>query len=97
MARFLNGLNKDIANVVELQYYMRIEDMIHMAVKIEKRLKRKGSAKPSGYLGFFLGWKSNFWRKGNTYVKPITTPKVTKPFFVRKQVVALEEKRECIA
>jgi len=71
--------------------------MTHLAVKIEKQLKRKGSSKPSGYLGFFLGWKSNFWREGNAYVKPITTLKVTKPFFIRKQVVALEEKRECIA
>jgi hypothetical protein len=29
MARFLNGLNRDIANMVEL------EDMVHMAIKME--------------------------------------------------------------
>ena len=35
MARFLNGLNQDIANVVELQYYVEFEDMVHMAIKVE--------------------------------------------------------------
>uniref|UniRef100_A0A2N9H973 Retrotransposon gag domain-containing protein n=1 Tax=Fagus sylvatica TaxID=28930 RepID=A0A2N9H973_FAGSY len=30
MARFLNGLNRDIANVVELQHYVELEDMVHM-------------------------------------------------------------------
>uniref|UniRef100_A0A2N9EIL3 Reverse transcriptase domain-containing protein n=1 Tax=Fagus sylvatica TaxID=28930 RepID=A0A2N9EIL3_FAGSY len=33
MARFLNGLNWDIANVVELQHYVELEDMVHMAIK----------------------------------------------------------------
>ena len=36
MARFLNGLNQDIANVVEL------EDMVHMTIKVERQFKRKG-------------------------------------------------------
>ena len=36
MARFLSGLNKDIVNVIELQYYMEIEDMMHMAMKVER-------------------------------------------------------------
>ena len=35
MARFLNGLNRDIANVVELQHYVELEDMVHMAIKVE--------------------------------------------------------------
>ena len=35
MARFLNGLNQDIANVVELQHYVELEDMVHMAIKME--------------------------------------------------------------
>jgi hypothetical protein len=36
MARFLNGLNRDIANVVELQHYVELEDMVHMAMKVER-------------------------------------------------------------
>ena len=35
MARFLNGLNRDIANVVELQHYVELEDMVHMEIKVE--------------------------------------------------------------
>jgi hypothetical protein len=42
MARFLNGLNRDIVNVVELHYYLEIEDMVYMAIKVEIQLKRKG-------------------------------------------------------
>ena len=43
MARFLVGLNQEIANLVELQDYVELEDMVHMAIKIEKQLKRKGN------------------------------------------------------
>ena len=43
MARFLNGLNRDIANMVELQHYVELEDMVHMAIKVERQLKRKGT------------------------------------------------------
>ncbi|KAA3455817.1 Retrovirus-related Pol polyprotein from transposon 17.6 [Gossypium australe] len=41
MARFLAGLNRDIANVVKLQHYVKIIDMVHMAIKVEKQLKKK--------------------------------------------------------
>jgi len=34
MARFLNRLNRDIANIVELQHCVELEDMIHMATKV---------------------------------------------------------------
>ncbi|XP_052486321.1 uncharacterized protein LOC128041058 [Gossypium raimondii] len=45
MARFLVGLNRDIANVVELQHYVDIVDMVHVAIKVEKQLKRKSSSR----------------------------------------------------
>ncbi|KAA3466420.1 reverse transcriptase [Gossypium australe] len=35
MACFLVGLNRDIANIVELQHYVEVVDMVHMAIKIE--------------------------------------------------------------
>ena len=35
MARFLNGLNHGITNVVELQHYVNLEDMVHMDTKVE--------------------------------------------------------------
>ena len=35
MARFLGGLNKEIANVVELHHYIELEEMVNMAMKVE--------------------------------------------------------------
>ena len=35
MARFLNGLNHDIANIVEFQHYVEMEDLLHMTIKVE--------------------------------------------------------------
>ncbi|XP_057808596.1 uncharacterized protein LOC131023071 [Salvia miltiorrhiza] len=43
MARFLCGLNKEIANIVDLQHYVELEDMVHMAMKVERQLKKKGT------------------------------------------------------
>ena len=58
MARFLNGLNRDIANVVELQHYVELEDMLHMAIKVEWQLKRKGTRSFQN-LGSSASWRSN--------------------------------------
>ena len=44
MARFLVGLNQRIANLVELQHYVELEYMVHMAIKIENQLKRRGNS-----------------------------------------------------
>ena len=33
MVRFLVGLNQEIQNVVELQHYVELEDVLHMVVK----------------------------------------------------------------
>ncbi|KAL4348034.1 hypothetical protein GQ457_17G008540 [Hibiscus cannabinus] len=41
MARFLAGLNTEISNVVELQHYVELEDMVYMAIKVEKQQRRK--------------------------------------------------------
>ena len=39
MARFLAGLNCDIRDVVVvLQHYVDLEDLIHLAMKVEKQL-----------------------------------------------------------
>ena len=36
LARFLNGLCKDVADVVELHHYVELEDLVHLAIKVEK-------------------------------------------------------------
>ncbi|KAH9705032.1 hypothetical protein KPL70_011714 [Citrus sinensis] len=56
MARFLHGLNQDIANVVDLQHYVELEDMVHMAMKVERQWKKKGSTRTN--LGSSSSWKS---------------------------------------
>ena len=42
MARFLGGLNRDIAIQLELQQYLELEEMLHVAIKLENQFKRRG-------------------------------------------------------
>ncbi|XP_027171671.1 uncharacterized protein LOC113771270 [Coffea eugenioides] len=46
MARFLHGLRPKIAEVVELQHYLDMNDMLKKAVTVERCLKRRGSGRP---------------------------------------------------
>jgi len=64
MARFLNGLNRKITNVVELQHYVELEDMIHMATKAEEQIRRNGQVKLVFNLGSLSSWKPNLRREG---------------------------------
>ncbi|KAL4336127.1 hypothetical protein GQ457_07G006400 [Hibiscus cannabinus] len=41
MAQFLNDLKTDIANVVELQHYVELDEIVHMAIKVEHQQRRK--------------------------------------------------------
>ena len=36
MTRFLSGLNPNIRDVVELQEYMELDDLLHKAVQVEQ-------------------------------------------------------------
>ena len=71
MARFLNGLNWDIANVVELQHYVELEDMVHMAIKVERQLKSKGTLSFKNP-GSSASWRSNGRKDEVTIFKPKT-------------------------
>ncbi|XP_058006772.1 uncharacterized protein LOC131182140 [Hevea brasiliensis] len=68
MARFVKGLNLDIANIVELQHYVELDDMLNMAIKIEKQLKKKKAFKMGVGMNSSNNapWKPN-WKKGETY------------------------------
>ncbi|GKV06981.1 hypothetical protein SLEP1_g18795 [Rubroshorea leprosula] len=74
MARFLHGLNRDIANVVELQHYVELKDMVHMALKVEQQLKCKGATTKTGQnSGSSSSWKLNWSKKEENFVfKPKT-------------------------
>ena len=41
MARFTNDINHDITHIVELYHHVELEEMMYMAMKMEKQLKRK--------------------------------------------------------
>ncbi|XP_059455030.1 uncharacterized protein LOC132185248, partial [Corylus avellana] len=73
MARFLNGLNREIANVVELQHYVELEDMVHMAIKVERQLKRKGTRSFQNP-GSSTSWRSNGRKDEGTAFKSKTEP-----------------------
>nr|XP_027109244.1 uncharacterized protein LOC113729114 [Coffea arabica] len=47
MARFLHGLRPKIAEVVKLQHYLDMNEMLEKAVTVERCLKRRGSARES--------------------------------------------------
>ena len=72
MATFFSGLNRDIANVIELQHYVEIEDMVHMAIKVERQLKRKGTARYTSVSS--ITWKSKWDRSDPAEVKRKTEP-----------------------
>ena len=50
IARFINGLHKEITDAVELPPYMSLENMINLAIKIERQQKRGAArvTKPYG-------------------------------------------------
>jgi hypothetical protein len=51
MVRLMNGFNHDITHIVKLHHYVELEMMVHMAAKVEKQLKRKGTIRQSQLLG----------------------------------------------
>ena len=59
MARFLSGLNREIANLVELHHYVDLEDMVHMAINVEKQLKAKTKANSTPTSTWRANWKEN--------------------------------------
>lgn len=66
MARFIVGLKKEMADVVELQYYVEMENLLHKAIQVEKQLKAKSNSKFPFTSSGKTDWKNN---------KPIFKPK----------------------
>ncbi|KAL4297901.1 hypothetical protein GQ457_12G010870 [Hibiscus cannabinus] len=59
--RFLAGLDPNIANVAKLQQYIDIDYMVHMAMKVEKQLKRKGATR--SYASNTSKWGQGSYKK----------------------------------
>ena len=84
MARFLAGLNRQIQNVVELQHYLELKDMVHMAIKIENQVKRRDSTNTRSEPNPISStWKSNQWRKEDK--PPNAKPKIEQEQEVTRQ------------
>jgi hypothetical protein len=68
MARFMNDFNHDITYIMELYHYMKLGEMVYMAVKMEKQLKQNGTIQQIQLLSPLKPWKPN--RKDNTKGDP---------------------------
>ena len=72
MARCLRGLRTDIADIVELYHYLDLNELLDKAIKVERRLNRRDSARANPT------FQSSNWRtlppkreeKGSTSPKP---------------------------
>ncbi|RDX91862.1 Retrovirus-related Pol polyprotein from transposon 17.6, partial [Mucuna pruriens] len=67
MARFIGGLKKEIVDVVKLQLYMEIEDLLYKAIQVERRLKSKRSSKFASFS--ISSWRSN-WKNSTAVTNP---------------------------
>jgi len=45
MARFVSGLMRDIQNVVELHEYSSLQNLVHLAIKVESQISKKNAFK----------------------------------------------------
>ncbi|KAH9716808.1 hypothetical protein KPL71_021586 [Citrus sinensis] len=57
---------------VDLQHYVELQDMVHMAMKVERQLKKKGSTRTN--LGSYSSWKSKWSKNENVVSKPKIEP-----------------------
>nr|XP_027124151.1 uncharacterized protein LOC113740831 [Coffea arabica] len=80
MARFLKGLRPEIAELVELQNYVDMPELIDKASKIERRLKRRGNTRNPSFSAT-PAWRGNptFERERPSPGVPKFTPKTEPP------------------
>ena len=64
MTRFIGCLKKDIVDVVELQHYVEMEDLLHKFIQVERQLKAKSTPK----FASTSSWKSN-WQNNKSVTK----------------------------
>ena len=72
MTHFLNGLNKEISNVMDLHPYVELKDIFHMTLKVEQQIK--GRTSKSHVTTITSNWKTK-WKEGD---KSTSKPKYEK-------------------
>ncbi|XP_019435361.1 PREDICTED: uncharacterized protein LOC109341845, partial [Lupinus angustifolius] len=67
MARFLHGLNPEIQDIVELQPYVELDDLVQKAIKVEQQIKRRKSKYSSNSTTKYPPntWKDKSKKEGN--------------------------------
>lgn len=64
-------MNRDIANVIELQHHMEFEDIVYMETKVKRQIKRRGNTCFQIILASFsLIWRLNLKREWVMQIKP---------------------------
>ena len=59
MARFIGGMKKEITDVVELQHYVKMEDLLHKSIQVERQLKAKSTSKFASPSSWKSNWQNN--------------------------------------
>jgi len=65
IAIFVNGLRREIQNVVELYEYTSWEKLVHLAIKVESQVFKKTSFKHTHNQGFY----DSSWKDKNKFSK----------------------------
>ncbi|XP_019431653.1 PREDICTED: uncharacterized protein LOC109338795 [Lupinus angustifolius] len=79
MARFLHGLNQEIQDVVELQPYVELEDLIQQAMKVEQQLRRRKTRYSSNTKFQSSGWKDKPKKEGPIPKEVVSSSQGKKP------------------
>jgi len=61
MARFMSGLKWDIQNVVELHEYSSLQNLVHLAIKVETQISKKNAFKNTQNDDYY----NNSWKNKN--------------------------------
>lgn len=60
IARYLVGLNIDISCPIQLQQYWTFDDVIRLAMRVEKQTPKRSTFQLSSYRGYPEGRKAKF-------------------------------------
>ena len=67
MTRFVSGLKREIQDVVELHEYSSLENLVHIAIKVESQLSKKASFQKPHNDGFYHTSSTNNHKSTSTF------------------------------
>ena len=57
MARFLNGLNEEISDFVEMFPYHNLQGLVDQAMRTERKIQQEGRGRPYGNRSLLAPWR----------------------------------------